>query len=111
MNAGIRARCQCGGHGRGGQRHNAGRDQYQEDFAMTVKATPTPGRLLISPTDHVLVLIDHQSQMAFATKSIDGALLRINVSLISHAAQVFDVDTILTTVATESFSGPIFTEI
>jgi nicotinamidase-related amidase len=78
---------------------------------MTVKATPTPGRLLISSTDHVLALIDHQSQMAFATKSIDGALLRTNVSLISHAAQVFDVDTILTTVATESFSGPIFTEI
>jgi nicotinamidase-related amidase len=78
---------------------------------MTVEATPTPGSLLISPTDHVLVLIDHQSQMAFATKSIDATLLRTNVSLVSHAAQVFGVDTILTTVAAESFSGPIFTEI
>lgn len=78
---------------------------------MTVDATPTPGRLLISPTDHVLVLIDHQSQMAFATKSIDAAVLRTNVSLISNAAQVFGVDTILTTVAAESFSGPIFSEI
>jgi nicotinamidase-related amidase len=78
---------------------------------MTVDATPTPGSLLISPNDHVLVLIDHQSQMAFATKSIDAALLRSNVSLVSHAAQVFDVDTILTTVAAETFSGPIFTEI
>jgi nicotinamidase-related amidase len=78
---------------------------------MTVDATPNPGSLLISPHDHVLVLIDHQSQMAFATKSIDAALLRSNVSLVSHAAQVFDVDTILTTVAAESFSGPIFTEI
>jgi nicotinamidase-related amidase len=78
---------------------------------MTVQAAPTPGRLLVSPTDHVLVLIDHQSQMAFATKSIDAALLRTNVSLIGNAAQVFGVDTILTTVAAESFSGPIFTEI
>jgi len=78
---------------------------------MTVDATPTPGSLLISPHDHVLLLIDHQSQMAFATKSIDAALLRTNVSLVSHAAQVFGVDTILTTVAAESFSGPIFTEI
>lgn len=78
---------------------------------MTVEATPTPGRLLINPDDHVLVLIDHQSQMAFATKSIDAALLRTNVSLVGHAAKVFDVDTILTTVAAESFSGPIFSEI
>ena len=78
---------------------------------MTVDATPTPGKSLISPTDHVLLLIDHQSQMAFATKSIDTIVLRDNVSLISHAARVFGVDTILTTVAAESFSGPIFTEI
>ncbi len=48
---------------------------------MTVDATPTPGSLLISPHDHVLLLIDHQSQMAFATKSIDATLLRTNVSL------------------------------
>jgi nicotinamidase-related amidase len=78
---------------------------------MTVEATPTPGSLLVSPIDHVLILIDHQSQMAFATKSIDAALLRTNVSLVSHAAKVFGVVTILTTVAAESFSGPIFTEI
>jgi len=78
---------------------------------MTVEATPTPGSLLVSPTDHVLILIDHQSQMAFATKSIDASLLRTNVSLVSHAAKVFGVDTILTTVAAETFSGPIFTEI
>ena len=78
---------------------------------MTVDATPTPGKSLISPADHVLLLIDHQSQMAFATKSIDTIVLRDNVSLISQAARVFGVDTILTTVAAESFSGPIFTEI
>ena len=78
---------------------------------MKVDATPTPGSLLITPNDHILVLIDHQSQMAFATKSIDAALLRTNVSLIGNAAQVFGVDTILTTVAAESFSGPIFAEI
>lgn len=78
---------------------------------MTIEATPTPGKLLISPNDHDLVLIDHQGQMAFATKSIDVALLRTNVSLICHAARAFGVDTILTTVKAESFSGPIFTEI
>jgi nicotinamidase-related amidase len=84
---------------------------HEEEINMTVDATPTPGKSLISPADHVLLLIDHQSQMAFATKSIDTTVLRTNVSLISNAARVFGVDTILTTVAAESFSGPIFNEI
>src|SRR6202008_1866332 len=90
---------------------NFGCTNTRRTSTMTIEATPTPGRLLISPNDHVLILIDHQSQMAFAAKSIDAAVLRGNVSLISNAAKVFDVDTILTTVAAESFSGPIFNEI
>lgn len=78
---------------------------------MTVTATPTPGASLISPTDHALVLIDFQSQMSFATKSIDAVTLRNNAALISHAAKGFGVPTILTTVAEKSFSGPMFSEI
>lgn len=78
---------------------------------MTITATPTPGKSLISPTDHALILIDFQSQMAFATKSIATEVLRNNAALISRAAKSFDVPTILTTVAKDSFSGPMFTEI
>ncbi|MDB5723706.1 MAG: hydrolase [Novosphingobium sp.] len=78
---------------------------------MTITATPTPGKSLISPTDHTLVLIDFQSQMVFATKSISTELLRNNAALISRAAKSFDVPTILTTVAEKSFSGPMFEEI
>ncbi len=78
---------------------------------MTITATATPGASLLSPTDHLLVLIDFQSQMAFATKSIATELLRNNAALISHAAAVFDVPVILTTVAVDSFSGPMFSEI
>ena len=74
-------------------------------------ATPTPGKTLISPQDHTLILIDFQSQMAFATKSIDTIVLRTNAALISNAAKVFGVSTILTTVAVASFSGPMFSEI
>jgi len=43
---------------------------------MTINATPTPGSLLVSPGDHTLIMIDFQSQMSFATKSIDAANLR-----------------------------------
>ena len=75
------------------------------------KATPTPGKLLLSPKDHTLILIDFQSQMAFATHSIDAASLRNNAALVAHAAAGFEVSTILTTVAEKSFSGPMFEEI
>jgi nicotinamidase-related amidase len=78
---------------------------------MTLNATPTPGKLLLTPKDHTLILIDHQSQMAFATHSIDATTLRNNASLVAHAAAGFGVSTILTTVAEKTFSGPIFDEI
>ncbi|PZO92206.1 MAG: hydrolase [Sphingomonas sanxanigenens] len=78
---------------------------------MTITATPTPGKSLISPGDHTLIMIDFQSQMAFATKSIAPELLRNNAALVANAAAGFGVSTILTTVAEKSFSGPMFTEV
>ena len=74
-------------------------------------ATAVPGKELLDPKNHVLVLIDFQSQMAFATRSIDAVTLRNNAALISQAASGFNVPTILTTVAEKSFSGPMFSEI
>ncbi|GIL38956.1 hydrolase [Roseiterribacter gracilis] len=74
-------------------------------------ATPTPGKKLLTPADHALVMIDFQSQMAFATKSIDAVLLRSNAALVANAARAFNVPAILTTVAEKSFSGPMFDEI
>lgn len=74
-------------------------------------ATPSPGKRLLTPTDHTLVLIDFQSQMAFATRSIDVATLRNNAALVSKAAASFGVASILTTVAERSFSGPMFSEV
>jgi len=75
------------------------------------KAAPTPGKTLLTPDDHTLIMIDHQSQMAFATKSIDAVMLRNNAGLVAHAARIFNVPTILTTVAEKTFSGPMFAEI
>ncbi len=75
------------------------------------KATTTPGKLLLAPHDHTLIMIDFQSQMAFATTSIDAVALRNNAALVARAAQGFGVATILTTVAERSFSGPMFNEI
>ncbi|MGA2401694.1 MAG: hydrolase [Syntrophobacteraceae bacterium] len=66
---------------------------------------------LITPENSLLLLIDHQPQMAFATHSIDGQTLINNVTGLAKSAKVFGVPTILTTVAAESFSGPIFSPI
>ncbi len=76
-----------------------------------IQAKATPGKTLLSPEDHTLILIDHQSQMSFATKSIDPVQLRNNVALVAKTAREFKVPTILTTVAEKTFSGPIFEEI
>ena len=78
---------------------------------MAPKATPTPGAKLLTPKDHTLIMIDFQSQMSFATKSIDPVSLRNNAALVANAAAGFGVSTILTTVAEKSFSGPMFTEV
>src|SRR6266436_1377266 len=74
-------------------------------------AKPSPGKRLLTPTDHLLIMIDFQSQMACATKSIDGVNLRNNAALVANTAAVFNVPTIRTTVAAKSFSGPMFEEI
>ncbi|GLU37226.1 hydrolase [Pseudomonas sp. NBRC 100443] len=78
---------------------------------MNVKASTKPARSLLSPQDHALVLIDHQSQMAFNTKSIDIASLRANTAILANAAKGFGVPTVISTISRESFAGPLFPEV
>lgn len=70
---------------------------------------PSPD--LLSPDNHALVLIDFEGQMGFATKSIAISELRTNTAIIAGASRIFNVATIVTTVAEQSFSGPVFPEI
>jgi nicotinamidase-related amidase len=70
---------------------------------------PSPD--LLSPENHALVLIDFEGQMAFATKSISINELRTNVAVICGASRIFNIPTVITTVAEESFSGPVFPEV
>lgn len=75
------------------------------------KATPSAGKLLLTPKDHTLILIDYQSQMAFPVASQSVSQLRANVALVCRGAKGFGVSTIVTTVAATSFSGPLFPEV
>ncbi|HUC82831.1 MAG TPA: hydrolase [Flavisolibacter sp.] len=80
-------------------------------FLTTNAIAQKPSPLLLTPTNHTLVLIDHESQMGFAVKSIGIEELRHNTGLISGGSKIFNVPTIVTTVAEKSFSGPVFPEL
>ncbi len=70
-----------------------------------------PSPQLLHPKNHSLVLVDHESQMAFPVTSISIDQLRNNVALVAGASKIFKVPTVVTTVAEESFSGPVFPEV
>ncbi len=67
---------------------------------------------LITADNCALALIDHQPQMLFGVASgIDRQLLVNNVLLLAKGAKEFGVPTILSTVETESFSGPMWPQL
>ncbi|WP_299896763.1 hydrolase [uncultured Aquimarina sp.] len=87
-------------------------------FAQWDQYNPNPNndpanasKELLNPTNHTLLLIDHESQMAFAVESQPIEELRNNTGLLSASATLYKVPTIVTTVAEKSFSGPVFPEI
>lgn len=66
---------------------------------------------LIKPDEIALVLIDHQPQMLFGVQSIDRQTLINNTAGLAKAAKIFNVPTVLTTVAANSFSGPLLPQV
>ncbi|MFE6306147.1 hydrolase [Nocardiopsis sp. NPDC057823] len=70
-----------------------------------VHAAPSPD--LLTPDNAMVLFVDHQPQMFFGASSSDRAgVINATVGL-AKAARVFDVPVVLSTVAAESFSGPI----
>lgn len=66
---------------------------------------------LIKPDEIAVVLIDHQPQMLFGVQSIDRQSLISNAAGLAKAAKIFNVPTVLTTVAARSFSGPLIPQV
>ena len=77
----------------------------------TTAPAQNPSKELLNPANHELVLIDFEGQMAFAAKSGSIIELRNNTALIAGASKIFNVATVVTTVAEKSFSGPVFPEL
>jgi len=70
-----------------------------------------PSPELLDPTNHSLVLIDHESQMAFSVRNQPVDQLRYNTAIVAGASKIFNIPTVVTTVAEKSFSGPVFPEV
>ncbi|WP_186395957.1 MULTISPECIES: hydrolase [unclassified Stappia] len=66
---------------------------------------------VLTPSNSQLIFIDQQPQMAFGVQSIDRQALKNNVVGLAKAAKAFRIPTTITTVETESFSGPTFPEL
>ncbi|MFD2123286.1 isochorismatase family protein [Streptomyces cirratus] len=71
------------------------------------KVQAAPSRDLLTPDNSVMVFVDHQPQMFFGTGSGDRASIINSTVGLAKAALAFDVPVVLTTVAAESFSGPL----
>ena len=89
---------------------------WPEPVAASAATAPTAQKSgglyeLLTPQNSTLLLIDHQPQMIFGVHSHDRQALRNNVEALAKSAKTFQVPTVLTTVAAESFSGPLIPEI
>jgi nicotinamidase-related amidase len=74
-----------------------------------VKAAPSPE--LLTPDNSVMLFVDHQPQMFFGVGSGDRAAIVNATVALAKSAKVFDVPVVLTTVAAESFAGPLLPQL
>ncbi|ATF15050.1 hydrolase [Brevibacillus sp. HB1.2] len=66
---------------------------------------------LLTPSNSAIILIDHQPQMLFGVQSADRQTVINNTVGLAKTAKVFQAPIILTTVAANSFSGPLHPQI
>jgi nicotinamidase-related amidase len=69
------------------------------------------GYSMVTPSDCAVALIDYQPAMFSGVHSHDKTIIMQNVQIIAKTARLFRVPTILSTVAAESFSGAMISEI
>ncbi|MEU9671179.1 hydrolase [Streptomyces bobili] len=74
-----------------------------------VTAAPSPD--LLTPDNCTVLFVDHQPQMFFGTGSGDRTAIINSTVGLAKSAKVFDVPVVLSTVAAESFSGPIMPQL
>lgn len=66
-----------------------------------------PAISLLTPSDCVVILVDEQAGLAFATGSADRQILRSNAIALARTARAFDIPVIVSTSASNVYSGPL----
>ncbi|KUO09320.1 hydrolase [Streptomyces sp. DSM 15324] len=75
------------------------------------EVTASPGPDLLTPDNCAVLFVDHQPQMFFGTGSSDRTAIINSTVGLAKAAKLFDVPVVLSTVAAESFSGPLMPQL
>lgn len=66
---------------------------------------------LLTPQNCAITLIDFQPAMFFGVQSHDRLTIMHNAAILAKAAKLFKIPTVLSTVAKDTFSGPLAAEI
>lgn len=66
---------------------------------------------MITPQDAAMVLIDFQPAMFQGVQSHDRREIMTNVQILARTAKLFELPTVISTVAKDSFSGPFMPEV
>jgi nicotinamidase-related amidase len=66
---------------------------------------------LVTPEDSAVILIDHQPAMLFAIESHQRADVARKAALLAKTATIFNIPTVLSTIAAEGVAGPLIPEI
>lgn len=62
---------------------------------------------LLTPENSAIILIDHQPQMYFGVESQDRHMLMNSVAALAETAKAFNVPTVLTSITSAGFAGPL----
>src|SRR5271157_5888099 len=66
---------------------------------------------MLTPQNSAIALIDYQPAMYQGVQSHDRLVTFNNVQILAKAAKLFNIPTVLSTVAKDSFSGPFMPEV
>ena len=66
---------------------------------------------MLTPQNSAIALIDYQPAMYQGVQSHDRLVVSNNIQILAKAAKLFNIPTVISTVAKDSFSGPFMPEV
>ena len=66
---------------------------------------------MLTPQNSAIALIDYQPAMYQGVQSHDRLVVFNNIQILAKAAKLFNIPTIISTIAKDSFSGPFMPEV